>query len=129
MNRVLKLGALATERCCDGTKELSTFRIRAHGISTLCLWTQFESTQVIARKQVGLRVQMNAITSSILNALRSSSPGSEPAAFSCAGTAADLPHLPGLQVDGYGIVPLPFLGAAAQGLISLCERAPFGKGE
>lgn len=69
---------------------------------------------------------MNKYTAAILDALQSTS---DPNNFSSAGTVPELPTAPGLCVHGYGRVALPLVQAAVPGLTSLCERAPFGKGE
>jgi hypothetical protein len=91
--------------------------------SKWCLWTQRSHAGAVENSVPA--VQMNVITSAILKSLRPSSPaGSELTQFSCAGTDSSLPTLPGLFVDGHGIVPLPFLELAAPRLTRLCERAP-----
>ena len=46
----------------------------------------------------------------------------------CAGGRADMPHLPGLVVEGVGDISLPLNEVQAKMLAATAERAPHGKG-
>ena len=50
-----------------------------------------------------------------------------PGTFCVSGTVPTV--LPGLEVDGLGPIGLPLTGTQAEDLKTLCEQAPYGKGE
>ncbi|EGZ25982.1 hypothetical protein PHYSODRAFT_487033, partial [Phytophthora sojae] len=47
--------------------------------------------------------------------------------YSFGGQAATLPAVPGLYVDGVGLVPVPLTEEHATKLIATCDKSPFGK--
>lgn len=81
-----------------------------------------------------IRVQMNVLTSAILEALQRLTSSSEPRPISFADGVAWLPDHPGLHVQGYGTVSLPLVDSIdyipeAPGVFRFCQRtAPIRAG-
>ena len=52
-----------------------------------------------------------------------------PGSFACSGECDHRMDMPGLLIDGMGILGLPLSEDVAQKLASCCEQSPFGRGE